>query len=341
MHVIHAHDVNEALPLAMMFLKANGRDRMSRNGMVCEYPEPVTTVYTRPDQCVLVDADRDANPFYHFFESLWILAGEEDVATLSFFLPSIAKFSDDGVLFHGAYGHRLRKHFDGMDQLDMAVRLIKADCDTRRVALSIYDASYDLGVVSKDVPCNCMILFKQYSGRLDMTVFNRSNDVIWGAYGANAVQFGFLMMYVAARTGLSLGKYRQVSDSLHAYHWNDFWARTHEKGYPPVCPRNDTYDSLGFRVTAFDLMDHPQDLDNDLRVLMDAIRHKDILTQNPHYANRLFTNVAKPMLAAFRLHKSGNTKMAINVCQYIEADDWRFACTQWLTRRMLRKGEEA
>jgi hypothetical protein len=50
-----------------------------------------------------------------------------------------------------------------------------------------------------------------------MLVSNRSNDMLWGAYGANAVHMAFLMEYVADQSGLSPGVYTQVSDSFHVY----------------------------------------------------------------------------------------------------------------------------
>jgi len=50
-----------------------------------------------------------------------------------------------------------------------------------------------------------------------MVVFNRSNDMVWGCYGANAVHFSFLHEFIGRSTGLPLGTYTQVSVNLHAY----------------------------------------------------------------------------------------------------------------------------
>ena len=55
-----------------------------------------------------------------------------------------------------------------------------------------------------------------------MTVCNRSNDMIWGAYGANAVHMSILMEYVAVAVNAPMGSYYQISDSFHIYE-NEQW----------------------------------------------------------------------------------------------------------------------
>src|SRR5690349_12870351 len=110
MKTIHAQNVNEALQVGMQLLKTSGEEMFSRNGPTVEYPGPVTTTYYLPWQRVLFDPLRDANPFFHFMEALWILAGRNDVAFLDRFNSQMKRYSDDGKVFHGAYGHRMRKH---------------------------------------------------------------------------------------------------------------------------------------------------------------------------------------------------------------------------------------
>ena len=45
----------------------------SRNGPVLVIEEPVTVCYENPNERVLFNTRRDANPFFHLFESLWML----------------------------------------------------------------------------------------------------------------------------------------------------------------------------------------------------------------------------------------------------------------------------
>jgi hypothetical protein len=68
------------------------------------------------------------------------------------------------------------------------------------------------------VPCNTIATFQRdFEGRLDLTVFCRSNDIIWGAYGANAVHMSFLLEYMALWIRCPVGVYRQVSVNWHGY----------------------------------------------------------------------------------------------------------------------------
>jgi len=86
----------------------------------------------------------------------------------------------------------------------------------------MWDPLSDLDHVGKAVPCNLTVTFQIQDGVLNMVVFCRSNDIVWGCYGANAVHFSFLLEYVAVNIGVRIGTYTQVSVNWHAYvdHWH-------------------------------------------------------------------------------------------------------------------------
>jgi len=215
--VIRARNVHEALPIGLKLLRNEGIHRQSRNGPVRVYPEPVTTLYAYPHERVVFWSQRDANPFLHLYESLWMLAGRNDVAPLVKYVDRFNEYSDDGVTLHGAYGYRWRKHFC-MDQLPIIAHRLKHDPTDRRCVLQMWDVEDDLGKDGRDLPCNLTVTFQiNHLGELEMTVFNRSNDIIWGAYGANAVHFSMLQEYMSCLTGVKMGVYRQVSVNYHAY----------------------------------------------------------------------------------------------------------------------------
>lgn len=217
MRVIEAVNVHQALPPALNLLRKEGVRRESRNGPVLVAPWPVTTVYQLPSQRVMFWPERDANPALHLYESLWMLQGRNDVAPLLRYAKQFSEYTDDGTTLHGAYGHRWRHHF-GFDQLGPIVERLKANPEDRRCVLGMWDPKTDLDRNGKDVPCNDIVTFQRdYRGRLDMAVFCRSNDIIWGAYGANAVHFSFLQEYVATHIGCPVGTYSQISVNWHAY----------------------------------------------------------------------------------------------------------------------------
>lgn len=217
MKVIAARNVHEVLPVALSWLDRAGIQRGSRNGPVLVSPDPVTTLYEHPEERVLFHPARDANPFFHLYESLWMIAGDNRIEPLLKYVSRIKDYSDDGETLHDAYGYRWRRAFK-RDQLEVIVRRLRDDPEDRRCVLQMWDTRLDLDRNGKALPCNMTATFQiGFSGALDLTVFCRSNDIIWGAYGANAVQFGALLEYMAMRIGCPIGRYWQISVNWHAY----------------------------------------------------------------------------------------------------------------------------
>lgn len=336
MKVIQARNVNDAFILGIQAVKQEGVLRDSRNGPVRVFPGPVATVYEKPNERVIFAPERDANPYFHFMESLWMLAGRNDVDWISQFSSNIANFSDDGVTFHGAYGHRWRKHFQVqtnfgvgvLDQFETIVKLLRENQDDRRVVLQMWDAASDLGMQGKDFPCNLIATFRiNPYGFLDMTVFNRSNDMIWGAYGANAVHFSVLQEVMAGFLNVPIGQYWQVSTNFHAY-----IATLEKHGHfvDGLAPGFDDY-SVGM-IKTFPIVNTPMNVWlQDLEMFME---------QGPVLGLRdpFFRKVATPMYQSWYAWKDrenpGHKEAAMDYAMRIQADDWRKACTEWLQRRM-------
>lgn len=340
MKVIHARNVNEALLLGLHALKDEGVDRDSRNGPVTLFPGPVTTVYTKPQERVVFFPERDANPFFHLMESLWMLAGRRDVFWVSQFAASIANYTDDGVNFHGAYGYRWRNHFvthiEGasgcveevgvIDQLETIANLLRNNPDDRRVVLQMWDAVSDLGMEGKDFPCNLMATFRiNPYGKLDMTVFNRSNDMIWGAYGANAVHFSVLQEVMAAWIGVPMGHYWQISTNFHGYHAT----LDKHKALLGLSAGFDDY-TLG-QVEAAPIVNTAIDIwFQDLEMFMD---------EGPvmGFRDPFFKKTVSPMWNAWFAWKDkdnpNRVEKAIGLAKTIHSSDWRKACVEWLERR--------
>lgn len=200
--------------------------RASRVGACISVREPVSTVYTDPRRRVLLNVERDANPFFHLFESLWMLAGRNDVEFVSYFVKRMAEFSDDGKILHGAYGWRWTNFFTE-DQIEGVIKTLHKDPTSRRCVVSLWDPYRDperAKTGGKDVPCNTQIYFDIRDGQqLNMSVTCRSNDALWGAYGANVVHFSvlhefvWLMLRCRGMHSLAMGKYTQFSHDLHVY----------------------------------------------------------------------------------------------------------------------------
>lgn len=187
----------------------------SRVGL-CRDLGAVTVELDGGERTILLSG-RGWNPAFALVEAAWVIAGRNDVKTPAAFIKQFGQYSDDGQTLHGAYGYRLR-HFFGRDQIEAAVGELAANPASRRVVLSLY-ASSDLGLKSKDIPCNTQVTLRRVGGRLEMTVSNRSND-LWLGVPYNWFVFRALQHFVADRLGLACGIQRHVTSCLHLYEKN-------------------------------------------------------------------------------------------------------------------------
>lgn len=318
----------------------------SRVGYVKQVEEPVTITYERPRERVLFNLSRDANPFFHLYESIWMLAGRNDVAPLSFFNSQIAGIaSDDGITFNGAYGYRWRKanpklvdydsnigeylEHETVDQLKIIIDQLKRKPESRRCVLQMWNVEDDLLKIddTKDVCCNTNIYFAICRGKdskqyLDMTVCNRSNDLIWGMLGANFVHFSILQEYMASQIGVEIGFYNQFTNNLHAY--IDRW---HPEEWLASAKDSHQYSSgMNLVPLVFD----PNQFDKDLMRFASTPINEACLM---NWKEPFFQTVLSPMCWAFVQHKNRNYSSALNTMNLVAADDWRIAGTNWLLKR--------
>jgi hypothetical protein len=337
MYDLRVRNVHAALPEGVDLLQKGGVHFTSRNGPVIVALGPVCTRYSDPLERVIFHADRDANPFFHFFESLWMLGGRNDVAYPAFFAKQMAAYSDDGETLHGAYGHRwtgwfMAEDVNGMpaavDQLQTVAQMLRTDPMDRRCVVQMWDAPADLGRKGKDIPCNTQIYFSLHTGFLDMTVTCRSNDMIWGAYGANAVHFSVLQEYVAAMIGCKVGYYYQFSNNFHAYE-NTFEkvkglsmqvADGFRKG-TQWCPY-----SVG-AVKPYPMF--RTDMDRWRAELNMFLEEGLVLGMQEPF----FRNVAQPMSRAYMAYRDKAWHLAMEHVNMIKASDWKLACAEWVLRR--------
>lgn len=358
MLVINARSVSEALRQGLHTIRVQGIKKPSRVGDVLVSPRPVMTVYEDPTNRVLFSPMRDANPFFHVMEALWMLAGRNDLPWLTRFNKKFAAYSDDGGLTQpGAYGYRWRNYF-GHDQLQDIILELRQNPDTRRCVLAMWDGGSrdswanhvedgyklqpgDLFAAvagSADVPCNTHAYFDTIDGRLNMTVCCRSNDIIWGAYGANAVHFSFLLEYLAAATGIPMGVYRQFSNNFHLY-----TNIVPEEMIMPMARNveaSDRYLVEESRTSLRRVFASPMlrkvplmqvgvdEFAEDLEVFMDDRYHE--------WHEPFFVAVALPMYQAHKYYREKCYVQAIDAAEQIKAEDWRIACVEWLQRRQIK-----
>lgn len=358
--LIIAANPDTALMDGLWLLKTQGLPAESRNGPVLVAPAPVITTYADPRRRVMFSAMRDANPFFHLYEACWMLAGRKDAESVARFASQMAGFAEDGQLW-GAYGWRWRSFFE-FDQLQEIIDVLRRDHTTRRAVLTMWSPNGDLipkpdtagsGIwASKDVPCNTHVYFDaSKNGELDMTVSNRSNDIVWGAYGANVVHMSVLHEFVAAAAGLELGHYHQISNNYHMYTDRPdvqrlFYTNLDHPVYgeDPVRKVLFTPDNryLDRAVKPFSLTENQELGEFDA---MYWLGECEALVDDPYASNEFdvpfFDQVVQPMMWAHEAYKAGDFELARGHVKDCAADDWRIAGAEWLERRRVARETRA
>lgn len=353
---INAMNVNEALSDGLEWLKSSGVREDSRNGPVIVSPEPVMTTYRFPMERVLFSPKRDANPWFHLMEALWMIAGRQDVKWPLYFNSKFGAWSDDGKIVHGAYGHRWRRKFlllnssvyRTADQLSILADELRMNPTSRRCVLQMWSVGSDLSLavgdkLGRDVPCNTHVYFDVKDGLLNQTVCCRSNDIIWGAYGANAVHMSVLLEYMAARAGLGVGGYRQFSNNFHLYP-----ALYTAKGQCVDAAIEEL--AMDARINDHYMRDLTQspiintpvaEWDADLFKFMswteEVMDHGLIINNAPECGDPFFSGCAIPMFVAWMYRKTKRGTGLKQIDLLFNYPDWEMACRQWIERREERK----
>ena len=329
MEHIKARGVNDAWYQAVVLIRKIGEECGSRNGRVLVAPCPVITTYTHPNERVLFDPLRDANPIFHLHEALWMLAGRDDARWLDQFVHDFSeRYAEKDGHMHGAYGYRWRRHFY-YDQLKKVIEILKDDPNSRQAVIQMWDADEDLGIVGlKDRPCNTQIYLRMDRGYLDMAVTCRSNDIVWGCYGANAVHFSILQEYLATMLDIPMGRLTQFSWNWHMYISASHLAHS-ESAYEYISKFNP--------AKTIDMINDPEHFDTELIQYCSSPTSASPDNQKNEllrYHNTFFTGTAFPMWEANRLRKRKDWDTAFAAASAIEAPDWRKATIEWLQRRL-------
>jgi thymidylate synthase len=179
-----------------------------------------TISIANPLQRWVISRSPPISPAFGIAEVIWILSGRNDAGFVNYFNRELATYAGHGETYHGAYGHRLRRHL-GLDQLERAYRTLARKPESRQVVLQIWDGRCDLPgddgePAAEDVPCNVMSMLKVRSGALEWTQILRSNDIFRGV-PYNFIQFTTLQEIIAGWLGIAVGSYNHLSDSLHVY----------------------------------------------------------------------------------------------------------------------------
>lgn len=233
--------INDFLVKSAQLLLEFSVKRNTRGYTCYELPEPFIFKISNPLSRWVTVPERKWNHFLPYAESLWIASGRNDMEYITRYLKHMVDFSDDGTSMRGGYGPRMR-YFNGsyedyyvsltekptdnyVDQYRYVVECFAEDINTRRAVVNLddtnkdeFDASGKLKK-SKDIPCTRLLHFQKdpTENKLNLTVFMRSNDYLWGASAVNIFNYTFIQEYFAAILGLEVGSYFHIADNFHFY----------------------------------------------------------------------------------------------------------------------------
>lgn len=316
---IRAYNAPTAYEEVLWRMRRSGEKRDSRNGQVIRLTEPLLLAIDYPTERLITDPIRDANPFFHCMEFIWMMTGSDQAEWITQFNSRIVDYAEPHGVFWGAYGNRWRTNFE-VDQISEAVEMLRANPDDRRVVLGMWDPRWDLNEPTrKDLPCNTHIYLEVQERRLNMLVCNRSNDVVWGMMGANVVHMTMLQELIALAAGYEVGRYFVVSNNAHIYtgmpRFKEIW---------DSLPNEDIYKRR--EVDTFPLLKGEETLEqffDDCEVLVNGGDKEHT------FVTSWMINVGYPIYTCYIARRQNLPYTT----EAIAADDWRIACQQWLSRR--------
>ena len=365
MYSIISDNPTELYFKALNDLVVSGEECSPRGKLIKEL-RPAAIGFSNPLNRVTFLGSRRINGFFQLAESLWILSGRADAEWLSSFNINMMQFSDDGKWFNAPYGERLRTWgknalhnvlINPLDQMADAYIKMLNDKDTRQAVMVISNPSFDNSVYTvnengRDIACNLVVTFKIRKDKLDMTVFNRSNDLNWGTFGANLCQFSTIqetMLSWLKNSGekefskLEIGTYYQITDSLHIY-LDSYGAqcttdileyyKTHSRlgvehqfecvKEPRMSQSSEEFDTmlatywqrLDQYVMDDDYLGNKSNVNDLLRLVTDL--HKI------HVLDDYWFFAIKAMIA-YRLHKVGNTKGCVELLLSLDSCQWKIS----------------
>lgn len=207
------------------------------------------------NQPVLGVAKRNMGYRFMCAEAWWILSGQNRVETIAPYAKMISNFSDDGIMYNGAYGPMI------VDQLSYIADCFEKDIHTRQAVLTIWRPNPR---DSKDIPCTVAINFYVRDGKLHCHDVMRSSDV-WLGWVYDVFNFSCLSMWLVLalrQRGIKveLGELTLTATSQHLYD------RNYDAAYEAICDVK----CEDFSVVNLSDFSRPDDLTEHLKFIADG-----------------------------------------------------------------------
>lgn len=206
MHYIHAPTVN-GLWLSLLNHLLNEGDEYAPRGQVTLEVCPLLLVLDDSLENIITVPERNLNYSFMMAEWFWMMAGRDDVESIAHYNKQIARFSDDGQTYFGAYGPKI------IEQWDYVVRKLKEDWASRQAVLTIWRPNPP---GTRDVPCTVAMQFLLRDGKLITNVTMRSSDA-WLGIPYDVFNFSRTQALLAAQLDVVPGQLSICLGSSHIY----------------------------------------------------------------------------------------------------------------------------
>jgi len=272
-------------------LLKNGIRRKTRGFDCIELPEPVLIHINNPLDRYINIKERKNHKVLPFAESLALASGINSMDLYASYVPSMMEYSDDGQYQRAGYGPRIRC-FSGygydykiddiidreiisgnpvvVDQLKFVIETLKKDLYSRQAIITIHDPGKDCFtksgglLVTKDQPCSRSLQFMVVNGMLDLTLYIRSNDLLYGFQAVNVFNFTFMLEYVANILKIPVGRYHHLANNLHFY--EDKWQLVETMASKNVDDYVSVFDRWSYPYFILDLKHFDENIKDLVRV---------------------------------------------------------------------------
>jgi len=225
-----AERIKTIYPHLIRDLLTYGKEAAKPRGKATKEQYNVGFVLTDAHNSVVTSPLRKFNYAYAAIEMVGLLQhGMKNVEPYTYYNSVMKSFlNTDTNQWDGSYATRLTMY----EQLREMYKILKADPDSRRAVIGIYNPHHDFHEYeSKDICCTLNLIFRLRNGKLSLTCTMRSNDILLGL-PYDLTQFTFLQSVLAKWLGVEMGEYYHFAANFHAYDtdYEKLWNIANENG---------------------------------------------------------------------------------------------------------------
>lgn len=215
MNCIQVKTATEAFDHWFNLLNSQNLCADSRDGGVKGEVLNAVTIIEDPTRGIVQSEIRKMPMRYAVGELMWYFSGNRDLSAIQNYTKAWDRMSDDGKTVNSNYGWCIQ-HKYGFDQWEYVKDMLTKDPNSRQAVLHIKTAD---NTPSKDVNCTVCLQFLLRDGKLNATVYMRSND-IWMGFPYDVFSFTAMQCRMAMELGVGIGTYTHIAGSLHLYERN-------------------------------------------------------------------------------------------------------------------------